>query len=243
MSLFVDGLLLQLSDPTQLTQLLAPASDTNNTRLLTLLKIMYDLQYITIHSVQDIKITIEAQRLLLTTHQTSGMWRPATPDNSHTDVTYEGSDKLEPIWLDICAVVKLSLLMEVNSGKIESIDTHQVDYIDTHYLEHVMIQLQKTGPFDAQDPANIQSYTLNVAVFIRDSLDVAATLRSVKLARAIMKRVTIYQKELNSVEVLTPYAPIVIFPQSVLASLPFTQAALEKLFAQEGVMILFMTFP
>lgn len=237
MSLFVDGLLLQLSDSAQLIQLLAPAGDPNRTRLLTLLKTMYDLQqYITIRSVQDIKVTVESQRLLLTTHQTSGMWRQGTPEHLHTDVMYEGSDKLEPIWLDICAVVNLTVLIEVvDSGKVESIDTHD--------LEHVKIQLEKPGPFNPQDPANIQSYTLNLAIFIRDALDVAATLRSIKLARAIMERVTTYQKLLNSVEVLTPYAPIVIFPQSVLASLPFTQAALEKLFAQEGVMILFMTFP
>lgn len=236
MSLFVDGLLLQLSDSAQLSQLLAPAVDTTHTRLLTLLRTMYDLQYITIRSVQDIKVTVESQRLLLTTHQTSGAWRQGTPDHLHTDVMYEGSDKLEPIWLDICAVVKLTVLIEVvDSGKVASIDTHD--------LEHVIIQLEKQGPFNPQDPANIQSYTLNLAIFIRDALDVAATLRSIKLARAIMERVTTYQKELNSVEVLIPYAPIVIFPQSVLASLPFTQAALEKLFAQEGVMILFMTFP
>jgi len=235
MSLFVDGLLLQLSDIKQLTQLLAPADDTNYTRLRTLLQTMYDLRSITIRSVQVINVVkVESQRLLLTTHQTSGMWRQATPDHSRTDVTYEGSDKLEPIWLDICAEVKLTLSMEVeDGGKIKSIDTRQ--------LEHVMIQLQPLGP---QDPVNIQSYTLNLAVFIRDvPLDVAATLRSAKLARAIMERVTSYQKQLNGVEVLTPYALIVIFPQSVLDSLPFTRDALVTFFAQEKVMVLFMTFP
>ena len=235
MSLFVDGLLLQLSDSTQLSQLLAPAGDTNYTRLRTLLNTMYDLQYTTIHSVQDIKVTVESQRLLLTTHQTRGVWRQTAPHHLHTDIMYEGSDKLEPIWLDISAQATLTLLTEVDSGKVESVDTHQ--------LEHVMIQLQQPGPFNPQDPANIQSYTLNLALFIRDTLDVAATLRSVKLAKAIMERVTTYQKQLDSVEVLTSYAPIVLFPQSALQSVPFTSDAVQKCFAQEGVMVLFMTSP
>lgn len=235
MSLFVDGLLLQLSDSTQMSQLLVPAGDTNHTRLLTLLNTMYDLQYTTVHSVQNMTVTVESQRLLLTTHQTHGVWRQTAPSHLHTDFMYEGSDKLEPVWLDLSAQAKLTLLMEVDSGKVESIDTHQ--------LEHVMIQLQQPVPFNPQDPANTQSYILNVAVFIRDALDIAATLRSVKLARVITERVTTYQKQLDSVEILTPYAPIVIFPQSALQGSPFTQNAVQNFFAQEGVLALFMTYP
>src|SRR5437899_1814617 len=116
MSVFVDQLLLQLSDPVQLIELLAPAADTNHTRLLTLLKAVYDFQFATIHDVRDPKVLqVEPERLLLTTHRTQGTWTQTIPSYGRTDVFYEGSDKLEPIWLDLTAEVGLKLLLEVDT--------------------------------------------------------------------------------------------------------------------------------
>jgi hypothetical protein len=244
MSLFVDRLLLQLSDSDQLRQLLAPADDTDYNRLRALLNTMYNLEFAPIRKVQTIEVgPVELQRLLLTTHQTRGVWRQATPNYLHTDITYEGSDRLEPIWLDISARVQLTLLIEVDSGEIESIKASQFESVGDSQLERVTIKLRQPPPFDPQDPKNIQSYTLNLTVFIRDALDVAATLRAVKLARAITERATTYQKLLASVEVLAPYASIVIFPQNALNGLPFKEDALQKLFANEKVLALFMTPP
>lgn len=154
------------------------------------------------------------------------------PSHQHTDIVYEGADKLEPIWLDIAAQVQVKLLMEVDSGVVESIDTHQLD--------HITIQLKKPAPFNPQDPANIQSYPLNVAIFIRETLDVAAALHDVKLARTITEQSVAYQKALESGEVLTAYAPIVIFPQVALQGLPFNADTLSTFFAREKVLVVFM---
>src|SRR5205807_1848233 len=96
MSHFVDQLLLQLSDKAQLVQLLAPATDTNHTRLLTLLNAAYNFQFAIIHDVRNTTVQqVELQKLLLTTHRTQGTWTQTIPNYMRTDVFYESSDKLE----------------------------------------------------------------------------------------------------------------------------------------------------
>lgn len=234
MSLFIDQILLQLSDQAQLIQLLSPTADTPHTRLLTLLNTMYNLQFAIVHEVRNIAISqVEFQRLLLTTHEQRGTWTQSSPNHMHTDVVYEGSDKLEPLWLDIAAKVELKLLMEVDRGEVQSIHTQPLD--------KVTIQGKQPPPFDPNDPANLYNYTLNVAILIRDTIDVAATLHDVKLASTVSERIVSYSKEVDVAEVLAPYASIVIFPQAALNGLPLKPDALQSFFAHEGVLALFMT--
>ena len=234
MSLFVDQILLQLSDSAQLIQLLSPTTDTQHARLLALLNVMYDLQHATIHDVKNIAVSqLEFQRLILTTHQTKGILTQTSPNHVQTDVVYEGSSTLEPLWLDIAARVDLKLLVEVDRGEIESINTQS--------LNPVTIQLKKLLPFDPNDPANIYTYPLNVGILIRDTIDVAATLHDVKLAATVTERIITYRKEVDVADVLASYASIVIFPQAGLANVPFKADALQSFFAHEGVLALFMT--
>ncbi len=234
MSLFIDQILLRLSDQAQLIQLLSPTVDTTHTRLLTLLNTMYDLQFAVIHEVRNITVSqVEFQRLLLTTHEQRGTWTQSSPNHMRTDVIYEGSDKLEPLWLDIAATVDLKLLMEVDRGEVQSIQTQQ--------LNQVTIQGKKPPAFDPNDPANLYNYTLNVAILIRDTIDVAATLHDVKLASTVTQRIVSYSKEVDVAEVLAPYASIVIFPQAALTGLPWQPVTLQNFFALEGVLAVFMT--
>ena len=68
MSLFIDQMLLQLSDPAQLVQLLAPSTDTKHTGLLTLLNTVYGFQFATIHDVHNVTVQqTEFQMLPLST--------------------------------------------------------------------------------------------------------------------------------------------------------------------------------
>jgi hypothetical protein len=231
MSLFVDQILLQLSDSAQLIQLLSPTTDTQHSRLLTLLTTMYNLRFATIHGVKNIAISqVEFQRLLLTLHEQRGTGTQSTPNHVRL---YEGSERLEPLWLDIAAKVDLKLLMEVDRGEVQSINTHSLD--------QVRIQGKPLPPFDPNDPANIYSYTLNVAILIRDTIDVAATLHDVKLASTVSERIVTYRKEVDVAEVLAPYASIIIFPQTALNGSPLKPDALQSFFAHEGVLALFMT--
>lgn len=273
MSLFVDRLLLQLSNSAQLIQLLDPPGDANHTQLRSLLSTMYDLEFAIIHDIRNVQVRqVEFQRLLLTTHRTQGTWTQIIPSYTRTDVLYEGSYKLEPLWLDVSAELGLTLLLEVDSGEVESIVTHAIENFKTlaefqaHFLffdlnafmaehdittvdelrEHAQyllteIRLRKPPAFDPNDPQNLHSYRLNLAVFIRESIDVAATLHDVKLARVVTERILSYRKEFEGNEVLVPYAPIVIFSQAALTGLPFDANALQTFFATEGILALFLT--
>ncbi len=273
MSVFVDQLLLQLSDPTQLIQLLAPTTDTNHTRLLTLLKAVYNFQYATIHDVRNITVQqIELQKLLLTTHRTQGTWTQTIPNYTRTDVLYEKSDKLEPLWLNITAQIGLTLLLEVDSGAVESIGIQPIEGFQTlddfkahfHFIdlqafmtEHELttvddlrayaqyliaqIQLKQPPKFDPNDPANLYSYTLSIAILIRDTIDIAAALQDLRLARAVTERVQSYSRSFDGNEVLSPYGSILIFPQTALTGSPFNQNTLQTFFANQGILALFLT--
>lgn len=274
MSGFVDKLLLQLSNPEQFSQLLAPDADTNHTRLITLLRGVYNFEFASIHDVVGpVQVNqIEVQRLLLTTHRIQGTWAQTIPNYTHTDVFYESSGKLEPIWLDIFATVNLKLLLEIDPGKVESITVQAIEkfntidefkahfafadleaFIDEHGITTVEelkkhgryllteIRLKEPPVFDPRDIHNQYSYSFNVAIFIRDTIDVAATLRDIKLARAVVERVQAYHREFNGNEVLAPYAPIIIFPQEALTGSPFNADVLQKFFKNQNILSLFLT--
>jgi hypothetical protein len=100
------------------------------------------------------------------------------------------------------------------------------------------LQLSPLATFDPNDPANQHSYTLNIAIFIRDVIDVATTLRDAKLARHAIEQALAYQREVDVAEVQTPYAPFVIFSQAALNGLPFNASALQTFFAAEGILAL-----
>jgi hypothetical protein len=273
MNVFVDKMLLQLSDPLQLVQLLAPTTDPNHAHLLTLLNAVYDSQFATIHDVRNVTVQqMEFQKLLLTTHRTQGTWTQIIPSYMRTDVFYESSDKLEPLWLDVFAEVSLTLLLEIDSGQVESITVQALEKFNTldefkayfifidlpaflaeHGIKTVEelkehgryllteIRLRQPPVFDPNDPANLYPYSLKLATFIRDSIDIAATLHDIKLARAVVERIQIYRKEFNGSEVLAPYAPMIIFPQEALTGSPFTADQLQKFFAGQGILALFLT--
>jgi hypothetical protein len=109
-----------------------------------------------------------------------------------------------------------------------------------HYLL-TEIRLRTPEPFNPDDPANQHRYSLNLVVLIRDTIDVAAALRDVKLAQNILKRALTYRREVDEAEVRTPYAPLIIFPESALTDLPFSADDLQSLFAAERILVLFVT--
>ena len=48
-----------------------------------------------------------------------------------SDVFYESSDKLEPLWLDVFADISLTLLLEIDSGQVESITVQALEKFNT----------------------------------------------------------------------------------------------------------------
>ncbi len=132
MSLFVDQVLLKLSDSKQLVQLLNPADTTPQGPVRTLLNAVYNLPFATIHDVRDVTMHhMEFQRLFLPTHHSQGTWTQTAPSYMRTDVVYEDLDRPEPVWIDIAAKVGLTLVLEVDSGAIASITDYEVANFQT----------------------------------------------------------------------------------------------------------------
>jgi hypothetical protein len=273
MSLFVDQLLVQLRDPAQLAQLIAPASDPTHARLRTLLDAVYEMPFATIHDVRNVQVRrTEFEQPVFPPKRTQGTWTQTMPSYTRTDIVYEGGDVLMPTWLDLSAEVGLTLVLEVDSGEVASILTREVDgfntldefrarfrffNVDAFMAENNIatfaelkerakylvteIQLKPQPPFDPNAPGNQHRYTLNLAILIRDSVDVAATLRQAKLARIALERALTFRRETETAGVRTPYAALALFPEAALAGLPFTGDTLTTFFATERVLALFVT--
>lgn len=129
-----------------------------------------------------------------------------------------------------------AFLAEHGISTIEELRAH------AHYLK-TEIRLRPPGPFDPNDPANLRHYRLNVAILIREAIDLVAALRTAQSLRVTLERDLTYHREQDQAAIRTPYAPVVIFPESLLAGLPFDAATVRALFARERMLALFATPP
>jgi hypothetical protein len=103
------------------------------------------------------------------------------------------------------------------------------------------VKLKDLPPFDPASPANQRRFELNLAVLIRDRIDLGACLRDVRLVREAAERSLAYRRDAGEAEVLAPYAPVLVLPESELAATGFTEAALAGFFAGQDVLAVFLT--
>jgi hypothetical protein len=273
LGIFLDRLLVQLSDPATLTALLAPASDANHDRLRSLINAAYELPFATLHDVLNVQVvSSEFERPLFPPERTSGTWTQTTPSYKRTDVSYQSQDGLSPAWIDVVANISLDLVLEVDPGQIATVLTRNIEditslddfrsrfqffdldaFLAKHHLTTVEelrdafdyllaeIRLQALTPFNPADPANRRRYTLQIAIFIRESLDLSSALRDAKLARTAAERALTYHQIVDVAEVRTPLAPLLIFPGPLAAGGPFSEAQLQTFFGLENILALFVT--
>jgi hypothetical protein len=104
-----------------------------------------------------------------------------------------------------------------------------------HYLL-TEIRGRPPRPFNPNDPANRHRFSLRLAILIRDDRDLAAGLRTAKLARGLLERTVAYQPRVGAAEVRTPYAPLVIFPQGG----PYKEEDVRALFMTDRILAVFM---
>jgi hypothetical protein len=271
-SQFVDRLLVQLSDPSQLVQLLAPAADSGHARLRTLLGAAFTLDSTIIHDVLSVEVvSAELESPVFPLRRSLGTWTRTIPSYERTDVLYERPDLQSPIWADVAATVGLTLVVEVDPFEVASIVTRDIagfnsladfasrfQFIDADAFmaqlgvktfeelkeryQYLLaeVRLKPQPAFNPADATNQRRASLGVAVLIRDTLDVAACLREAKLVRATMQRSMVSQANGALGEARTPFAPLLVFPEAAIVA-PFTADALQRFFAAEGVLALFVT--
>jgi hypothetical protein len=99
------------------------------------------------------------------------------------------------------------------------------------------------GPFDPENPANQRQYRLDLAILLRETLDVVGALRDARLVREILGRTSTFSDETPDGSVRAPYVPVLIFPRSVLPGDPAGADSLQAFFAAEGVLAIFEPEP
>jgi hypothetical protein len=271
MSAFVDQQMVRLSDPTQLVALVDPPGDANHDRLRALLAAAYIMEFATIRDVSDVQVRRAIfQHPVFSPRRTAGTWFQTGPPYVRTDLALERHDPMTPVWVDTAAEIGLTLLLEIDTGEVQSIIGREItgvtsldDFrsrfrfldLDAFMRQHNIttveelreafqylraeIQLRAPGPFDPNDPTNRHRYELKLAILIRDAIDVVAALRDAKLVRTAMEGALV-AKDPDEAETRTPYAPVLLLPVTAVPGPPLTRAALESLFAAEGILALFV---
>lgn len=272
MSAFVDAVMLRLSDPANLQELVAPAADATHHRIRALFAAAYALPFATLHDVLRVEVlATEFQRPLSPPRRLAGTWTQTIPSHARTDILYEGQDGLTPEWLDVTAQLAITVVLEVDAGEVESVQIRDLGGfstlgefkakfryfdLDAFMAEHRIttveelqrayryllgqIKLKDLPPFDPASPANQRRFVLNLAVLIRDGIDLSVCLRDVQLVREAAERSLAYRREAGEAEVRAPYAPVLVLPENAVAATGFTEAALAGFFASQDVLAVFL---
>lgn len=273
MSDYADRVMLSLSDPVNLRELVSPATDGTHQRVRLLFATVYQLPFAAVHDVISVEVLdTEFQSPLFSRRRLAGTWTQTSPSYTRTDVLYEGLDVRAPVWVDLSARLALTVVLEVDPGEVESIRLRDLGEfstleefrakfrffdLDAFMAEHGIatvaelkrayryllgeIQLKAVPAFDPQDPAHRRRFELNLAVLIRDEIDVVACLRDARRAREAAERAVPYRREVAEGEVQTPYAPVLVLPAAAAPAAGADQAALERFFAAQEVLAVFVT--
>jgi hypothetical protein len=244
MSAFVDGWMLQLADPSNWLALLAPspapASDPSHLRLRTLFSSVYQLsataivQDVTTDAVKTQVRNLVIERPVFPPKRVQGTWTQTSPTYTRTDVAFDGAPDSQPIWIDASAeVVGLTAIVKfVDSDAIESFALKRGT--DTAVSTQFVADLTLKPPLGA---GTAVPFSVNIAILLRETVDLAAVLRDAKLARGALERSLTFQASADGPEMLTPYAPVVVFP----APEPTNVAVLQSFFAAQGVLAIFQS--
>jgi hypothetical protein len=270
MTVFVDKMLLELSDPAAVEDLVAPAADPNREILKALFASVYELPEGALHSVKDVSVAdAEFERPLFPPHQTLGTWTQTIPTHTRTDLVLEASNGLVPSWIDCVISLDVTVVVDLDPMEVESILAGSIDDFTTlteftakfqfldlaeFMAEHGIttvaelkaafnyliaeIKAKTPAPFDPNDPANERRFRLKLAILVRDAIDVAASMRDVKLALAALDRTLSHHHQVHEAEVRIPYSPVLIFPRTAVSPGTITAAALRDFFAVERILVL-----
>jgi hypothetical protein len=250
----------------------APPSDATYQRVRQLFAAVYALPSAVLHDVTEVEVvTSDFQLPLFPPRRLAGTWTQTAPNHARTDVLYESSDALTPEWLDVATQLAVTVVLEVDSGEIETLQVadigdfttlgefeakfryfdlaafmaeHQITTVDElkrayRYLLG-QIRLRKPGTFDPGDAAHRRRFELNIAVLIRDGIDVTGCLRDTRLAREVAERSLPYRRTVDHADVRTPYAPLLILPADAVPGTGFTVDDLTEFFAGQDVLAVFL---
>lgn len=270
MTAFADTTLVALGDHATLVGLLDPPSDASHERIRALLSAMYDLSFTRIHDVLEVKVRrCEVARPVFPALEYRGALARTTPDYVRTDVRLDRVDRSGPVWVDLAAELRVTLIVEFDDGAIDAILTTGIetfatleefrnsftfldldDFMARHGLttvddlrgafDYVKVEVhgRTQSPFDEDDPSNRVVFGLNVALLLRDVIDLGEAMRAAKLARAVLDR-SVAAPSRDDADAHRSFVPVLVFPATAVGATSFTEADIEGFFRGEGVIAVF----
>jgi hypothetical protein len=267
MSEFVDAMLVRLTRPEGLRELLLPASDTGRQRVKQVFAEVYHLPFAAVHDVSDVTVVSNrCQHPAFGSRRTTGSWLQSLPGVSRGDFALAGREG--PRWIDVFAEIRVGVSLEIDPGEVESFRLTEIGQfatvaefrakfrffdVDAFMAEHGLstvedlrgafryllgtVKLKPAPQFDPAAPGSQRVFGLNLAILVRDTVDLAAALRDVRLAADAGDQN--YRRELGEAEVLAPFAPIVVFPAGAANGL--TQQQITEFFASQQILAVFET--
>jgi hypothetical protein len=103
------------------------------------------------------------------------------------------------------------------------------------------VQFRTPGPFDPNDPANIHSLAVTLAAVAVDPFDLAEGLRATRLIQTAAQNLTGPKPTGIPADPLAAYATAAVFATNALGDAGLTAAEVEQLYAQQGVVSLFLS--
>jgi hypothetical protein len=129
---FRDQVMLDLNDPAAFRALLLPAGDSERRLIRTMLAATYDLSAVRIHEVRDVSVdSLELQHPLFVTDRRVGAWTQTVPSYTRTELTVDAARTRHPVWIDILARLRVTVVTEVDPAGAESVFAEPVDDFTT----------------------------------------------------------------------------------------------------------------
>lgn len=124
---FVDRTLLRLGDPARLAvELSTPAPDPQ--ALGMLLASVHDLEHVRLESISQVAVPeLRVQLPLFPAARQVGTWTRTQPSYVVTEVAVENRGGVDPVWVDLLARLRVTLVAETDPGGVESVLAKSMD--------------------------------------------------------------------------------------------------------------------
>lgn len=117
---------------------------------------------------------------------------------------------------------------------------HHIETVDElrRTYRHLLgeIRLAAPPPFDPADPANRRRVPLELAVLVRESVDLTEALRAARLVRDLAERGLPGRREPDGLESRCRLAPVLVLPAAAVAASGIAEAELLAFFAAQDVL-------
>lgn len=227
MTAFLDAAQLQYATPAGLHDLLAPAADADNARVRALVATVHDLPPAGPGEILKIEITdVVAQRPLFAPVEHRGSWLQSLPGHTRGDVTVHAGSGTPSSWVDIAARLAVTLTVPADPPGIDVVAA--VDLAGGGALAQVR------GAPATPGTAVQRRLVIDLAVLIREAVDLVAAMRDVRLVQAAAGRPRAVGDDER-----VPCAPLVVFPPDALPQGGPTAAQIQEYFTAQRVVVVF----